>query len=269
MRAGSFPRCSAPPAAGEPPIVLTQNSLADSSYLEYVRFQYGDKLNPLTSEDSQNTFQAYLADAQKRLQHDRDFPDEARQLRPGEAFQLIEGRLQVSGQIAVSTINEQLLHRLLQKNPVLAFALAESFPFQSFYADATPLGPITELRVTDAASALTADRAAESLDYWRSTTQTLLADHAGSSTVRKAYAKLILGQAGLFEDRKLTAAAESAYQLATSLNPGNPEAVLRYVNLLMQQQRHDEARQVMQTAASAAPDNQHFRELLSNLNRMR
>jgi len=167
-------------------------------------------------------------------------------------------------------INEQLLQTLLQKNPDLSFALTESFPLQSFYGEATTLGPITELRATDGVSALTPERAAQSLDYWRSATQHLLADPeaAASSTARDAYAKLILGQAGLFEDRKLSAAAEQAYQFATSLSPGNPEAVFRYVNLLTQQQRYDEARQLVQTAATAAPDNQQFRELITSLSRM-
>jgi len=254
---------------GEHPIVLTQNGLADGTYLDYVRFQYGDKLNALTSDDSQNAFQTYLTDAQKRLQHDLDFPNEPKQLRPGEDVQSIDGRLQVSGQVAVMAINEQLLKTLLQKNPDLSFALTESFPFSSLYGEAVPLGAITELRATDAASALTPERAAESLDWWRSTTQTLLADPdaAASSTARDAYAKLILGQAGLFEDRKLSAQAESAYQLATSLSPGSPEAVFRYVNLLMQQQRLDEARQIAQTAVNTAPDNEQFRGLLTQLHR--
>jgi len=69
---------------GEPYIVLTQNALADGTYLDYVRFRYGDKLNTLSGDDSQNGFQTYLTDAQKRLQHDLDFPNEPKQLRPGE-----------------------------------------------------------------------------------------------------------------------------------------------------------------------------------------
>lgn len=251
---------------GERHVVLTQNALADGSYLDYVRFQYGTQLNPLSSDDSQTAFQTYLADAQKRLQHDRDFPNEPKQVRPGEDIQLTDGRVMVSGQVAVMSINELLLQALLQKNPDASFALTESFPLKSFYGEATTLGPVTELRA-DSPNALTPERAAQSLDYWRNTTQQLLADPeaAASGTVRNAYTKLILGQAGLFVDRQLSGEAEQAYQLATSLSPGNPEAVFSYVKLLADQKRLAEARQVVQTAINAAPDNNLFRDVLTNL----
>ena len=256
-------------SGGEPHIVITQNGLADSSYLDYVRFRYGDKLNALSSDDSQNTFQTYIADAQKRLQHDLNFPNEPKQLRPGEDIRMIENRVNVSGQVAVMAINEQLLQTLLQNNPNATFALEESFPLKSLYAGATTLGPITELRAGDTADALTPERAAQSLDYWRNATQNLLSEAETASAPRDAYAKMILGQANLFEDRKLSAAAEQAYQLVTSLSPGNPEAVFSYVRLLTDQKRYDEARQLVQNAATAAPNNQQFRDLITSLNKMK
>src|SRR5437879_5666363 len=56
-------------------IVLTQNGLADGSYLDYLNFLYADRFATLTSEDSQRAFQDYMPDAQKRLLHDQQFPD--------------------------------------------------------------------------------------------------------------------------------------------------------------------------------------------------
>jgi len=175
-------------SGGEPHIVITQNGLADNSYLDYVRFRYGAKLNALSGDDSHNSFQTYLADAQKRFQHDRDFPNEPRQLRPGEDIRMIENSVNVSGQVAVMAINEQLLQTLLQKNPDATFALEESFPLKSFYAGATTLGPITELRAGDTADALTPERAAQSLDYWRSATQNLLTETDADSALQTAIA---------------------------------------------------------------------------------
>src|SRR5206468_7992143 len=94
---------------GERHIVLTQNALADNTYLEYANFLYGDRLATLSKEDSQRAFQEYLTDAQKRLTHDQQFPNEPKQVRPGEDIQMVDNRLQVSGQIAVMAINEKLL----------------------------------------------------------------------------------------------------------------------------------------------------------------
>ena len=69
---------------GEPRIVITQNALADNTYLEFVNALYGEQMTTLTSEDSQRMFQEYIQDAQKRLDHDQQFPDEPKQVRPGE-----------------------------------------------------------------------------------------------------------------------------------------------------------------------------------------
>ncbi len=268
--AGRFiPTFLADSSGGEAPIVLTQNGLADGSYLEYMRYRYGDKLNTLSSEDSQKCFQNYVADAQKRLQHDQEFPNEPKQVLPGEDIHMSDNRVQVGGQIAVMAINEELLRTLLQKNPNASFALEESFALKSLYAGATTLGPITELRATDGASALTPERAEQSLDYWRTTSQSVLAETEAASPSREAYAKMILGQAGLFEQRQLNLQAEQAFQLATTLSPGNPEAVLHYVKMLTEQQRLADARQVVQNAVTTAPDNATFRALKDQLDHMK
>jgi hypothetical protein len=258
-------------AESEPHIVLTQNALADGTYLEYLKFRYGERLNPLTAADSQNAFSTYVADAQKRLQHDQQFPNESKQVRPGEDIRVSDNRVQVSGQVAVMAINEQLLQALLQKNPDRSFALEESFPLKSLYAGATTLGPITELHASDPATALTPERAAQSLDYWRDTIQTLLAnsDAATATAPRDAYAKLILGQANLFLDRNLPGQAEQALQLANQLSPAQSDTVTAYARLLIGQQRTADARQILETAVNLAPDNKSFRDLLGLVNQMK
>ncbi len=255
---------------GEPHIVLTQNALANGTYLDYLKFRYGDRLATLTSEESQSSFATYIADAEQRFQHDQQFPEAPKQVRPGEDIQITDGRVAVSGQIAVMAINEHLLQTLLQKNPDLTFALEESTPLKSLYAGATTLGPITELRATDPATALTAERAAQSLDYWRTTTQNLLAEpDAAAAAPRDAYVSLILGQAHLFLDRNFSGEAEQAYQLAHQLSPDNLAVVFGYTGLLVDQKRYDEARQVVQLAANLAPDNNQLSDLLHRLHGMK
>jgi pentatricopeptide repeat protein len=252
-------------------IILTQNALADGTYLDYVRFLYGDQMATLTPEESQRAFSDYLADATKRMQHDQQFPDEPKQLRPGEEVHMTDGRVQVSGQVAVMGINELLLQTLMQKNPDTAFALEESFPLKSTYAGATTLGPIMELGTTDAQAALTPERATQSLDYWRTTTEQLLADPETptGSTPRDAYSKLLVSQANLFLDRNFAGQAEEALRLATQLAPASPEAVFNYAGLLAKENRFAEASQLAQTALTLAPANQQFQNLLQTLNQRR
>jgi len=55
----------------------------------------------------------------------------------------------------------------MQKNPGISFALEESSPLNSSYADASPLGPLLELRASEQQNALTPDIATQSVGYWR------------------------------------------------------------------------------------------------------
>jgi tetratricopeptide (TPR) repeat protein len=159
----------------------------------------------------------------------------------------------------------------MEKNPDASFAMEQSFPFESMYANATPLGPIMELRVRDEQDALTAERAAQSVDYWRAIAQQLLADSQTpeGSDPRKAYSKLVSEQAALLLNRNYSAQAEEAFKIANEICPSSPEAVFRYVNLLTGQNRFQDAVQVGENAVKAAPENQQFRDLLERLKQMK
>jgi hypothetical protein len=269
---GTDPGCFIPTllnetSDGERHMVLTQNALADNTYLQYLDFLYGDRIGTLSEKDSQQAFMAYTADAQRRLEHDRQSPQEPKQLKPGEDVKMVDNRVTVSGQVAVMAINEKLFEMLMTRNPEATFVMEQSFPFDSLYAKASPLGPVMELRVQDQPGGLTAERATESVDYWRTTAQQLLSDPetAQNPSVLKAYAKLISSQAGLFMDQKLNTQAEHALRVATEIYPGNPEVTFRYVDLLMRQNRVADALPIAEGALKAAPGNQQFQDLLNSL----
>src|SRR4029078_8385401 len=113
---------------------------------------------------------------------DLDFPDEPKQVRSGEDIKVTDGRVQVSGAVAVMGINERPLQMLMKKNPDLSFAMEESQPLPGMYANAVPLGPLMELGAQDAQTTFTPERAAESLDYWRGIAQSVLADPEASAS---------------------------------------------------------------------------------------
>lgn len=256
---------------GEHHVILTQNALADGTYVQYLNFLHGDQMPLLSGDDSQRAFSDYLADAQKRLAHDQQFPDETKQVLPGEDIRVTDGKVQVSGQVAVMEINEKLLQMILDKNPDTSFAMEESFRFPSINSNAIPLGPIFELRGQDAQGAAVSDRTAQALDYWNATAQQLLAepDIPADSAVRQTYAKMAASQAGLLATHNSTAEAEQLFSLATQLCPFSPEAVFRYVNLLVGEKRFADAQAVAQGAVNAATDKSPFQGLLDNVRRLR
>jgi hypothetical protein len=241
---------------GEHHIVLTQNGLAAGDYLDYLDFQYHDRLTTLTAGDSEHAFQDYLADAQKRAHHDQQFPDEPKQVRPDEHIKVTDGHTTALGLDAVMAVNERLLQMLLEKNPNLSFALEESFPLKSTYGDATPLGPLMELRGQDVHATFTAERAAQTLDYWNAATQKLLSDPeaSGSTEIMRAYSHDVVAQANLLVAHNFNTEAEQACQLASQLSPGNPEPVSVLSDILSQKGRPQEARQLIDEFLRNHPD---------------
>jgi hypothetical protein len=258
-------------ADGERHIVLTQNALADKRYVEFTETLYADRFTTLTQEDSDRAFADYIADARKRWEHDQQFPDEPKQVRAGEKVGMVDGKFQVSGQESVMAINEKLLRTLMEKNPDLSFAMEESFPFKSMMGNATALGPIMELGVQDEQNALTRERASQTVDYWRTRTEQLLSDAeaADSREVRMSYSKLISSQAGLLLERGYTAEAEQAFLLANQMAPTSPEAVFRYVNLLVSEGRVQDALPIAENAQRLAAENKQFSDLVQNLQKLK
>ena len=239
-----------------PHIVITQNALADSTYLDYVRELYGDQFNPLSQEDSQRAFAEYTADAQKRLQHDLDFPDEPKQVLPGEDIKMVDGHVQVSGMTAVMAINDKLVQMLAAMNPDLSFAVQESQPLRGTYADALPLGPLMELNAQSDENPFNQQLAQQSVDYWRSTAQDLLADTSatGSSYTMHAYSHDVNATANLLAAHNFTSEAEEAYSLASQMWPDNPEPVSGLAQVLAQTGHVDEAQNLLNKFAAKYPD---------------
>jgi tetratricopeptide repeat protein len=243
----------------EPRIIVTQNALADARYLDFVNSLYSDRMTMLTPEDSQRAFQEYVADAQQRLAHDQQFPDEPPQIRPGEDTQMVDGKIQVGGSVAVMAINERILQTLMQKNPDLSFAIQESFPFKGTYADALPLGPIMELAAANGQNSFTPEQAAQSLEYWQSAAQQVLTDpeSANSPDLLKSYSHDADSAANLLAAHNFTSEAEQGYRLAMQLWPGSPESVGGLADVLVATGRESEARQLLQDFARQYPDLQN------------
>ncbi len=98
-----------------------------------------------SNEDSQKCFQEYIADAQARVMHDQQFPNEQRQVKPGEDVHIVDNRVQVSGQIAVMSINGLLTKVIFDKNPNNEFYIEESFPLDWMFPHLTPFGVIMKI----------------------------------------------------------------------------------------------------------------------------
>jgi len=291
----------------DPFFVLTQNALADATYLEYLRGMYGAKIYTPTDEDSKKCFQDYMADAQERVQK--------HQLKPGENVAVgADGKIQVSGQVAVMEINGLLVKTIFDRNTNHEFYIEESFPFDWMYPYLEPHGLIMKIN-RQPLSELSDEIVKQDHDYWVKYVQPMIGDWLNDDTsvekvaafakktfgkqdftgftgdprfIQNAYSHKIFSKlrssiAGLYmwrldqaageeEKDRMARAADFAFRQAWALCPYSPEAVFRYVNFLLKQERFSDALVVAETAAQMpsmqGQDGEQIRALVEQLKKL-
>lgn len=285
---------------GKPFFTITQNQLADSTYLEYLQKMYGKRIYVPTAEDSQRIFEEYLKDARQRL--------DAGKLKPGEDVRIVDERVQVSGQVAVMQINGMLAKLILDKNSGRRFFLEESFPLDWMYPHLSPAGLIFELHPQPLPK-LNPETIEKDMAYWKKLTAEIVGDWLDSKTsvqkvcdfadqiyhdhnykgfkgdtafaknqdAQKCFSKLRSSTGGLYvwrsenatdteEKRQFQANADLAFRQAYALCPYSPEVVFRYANLLLNVNRKDDAILIVKTSLRLTPDyKNYFEDLLRKL----
>jgi Flp pilus assembly protein TadD len=115
-----------------------------------------------------------------------------------------------------------------------------------------------ELGASDPRNNFTPGRAAQSLQYWQTTAQQVLADPeaANSTAALKSYSHDAVAAANLLAAHNFTGEAEQAYQLATQLWPENPGSVSGLADLLVGAGRESDARQLLENFARQYPGQQ-------------
>jgi predicted Zn-dependent protease len=105
-------------------------------------------------------------------------------------------------------------------------------------------------------------------------------DFAGNESARATFSKLRSSIAGLYawraehsrdtdERDRMYRAADLAFRQSYAKCPNSPEAIWRYVNLLISRRRFDEAILIVKSSLHLEPDDQQLKGLLSQLMRYR
>ncbi len=290
-------------AEGKPFYTLTQNALADDRYVTYLRGMYGKTINlPATNEVNQ-VLEEYKADALRRLKHDEQFPNEPRQLAQGEDVREVNGELKMNGPVAVMAISARLVKWILDHNSKPEFYYEESYPQQLLYTCLSPHGLIFKLNHESIPTLPVADIDADHA-FWTKQCGKLLGDWLKPDTsisnmcftletiyrekdlsrftgesefltndfAPKAFSKLRVSIAGLYQwrlmndkTRRLSAEADYAFRQAYCLCPTSPEAMYRYINFLMAQNRIEDAILIVRTTLRLTPADGHFYDQYENL----
>jgi thioredoxin-like negative regulator of GroEL len=294
--------------------VLDEPFLALGNRIEAKRREAGvypkNEMYIATPEDSSRCFQEYMEDAQRRMQ--------VGQLRPGEDVRIQEGRVQVSGQVAVMAINGLISKVMFDQNPTNEFFVEESFPLEWMYPHLTPFGVIMKIN-REKLPTLSEEVLARDHEFWSVYSERLIGNWIKYDTsiqeivsfvekvyqrrdfngfkgdrkfvrddqAQKAFSKLRSSIAGVYawrlglsggaptpaeflakpgpERDRILREADFAFKQAFAFCPYSPEAVFRYMFILVNTGRLDDAILVVQTALKLDPNNGGLEEQLKRL----
>ena len=279
--------------------VITQNALADNTYMSYIRDQYDvsrpDTMRPETVAQYPNWRRSMFDFGWKHLGRDRAYPLASIRLPSQEdanrAFQeyvkdVQSGRFQtdtgpnrtngfctlryVAG---VMHINGILARMIFDRNKDdHAFYVEESYVIPWMVPHLRPCGVIMKLEKEplpppEQNPQLWNDIKARDRTYWDGLSKELLArsEFRRDSDARKTFAKLRCAIAGVYGSHGLFAESEYAFQQALGLCPESPETSFRLANLYEHDGRYAEARRVMEDYMKFDQDNRNAREYIEYL----
>jgi hypothetical protein len=304
---------------GRPFFIISQNRLTDPGYVTYVADMFGNKVNFIGTNDQETAFQSYKADWQQRSLHDKNSPNEPRQVRPGEDTHLDEsGKVQVNSHIGVMNVNALLSKTVFDKNPAREFYLSESFPLAWMFPNLTPSGLVMKVN-RDNVPELTEDTLKRDHEFWAKYSEQLVGDWITYETpvkdvaafvekvylnhdyngfhgdvdfvhdevAQKAFSKMRSAICGTYcwrlgmppdggtmptasiakgDNQKLIEReADFAFKQAWAFCPKSPEAIFRYVQMLINRGRVDDALLIVETGRKVDPENAGFKYLIDNL----
>ena len=217
--------------------LITQNALADSTYLdtmrgisregEGVQGVYSDQIWMPTVDDNRRAFQRYTDDVQSGRRPDI-----------GGITRTPDGRVSVNGALAVMQINGIIAEDIFRKNrDKHDFYVEESYAMEWMYPYLVPNGLIMRVqhdpdwKEGGAPVRYPEAVAVADMDFWDWYSRRLVADPKFGRDIpaRKSFNKLRSALAGTYAKRGDRARAERAWNQALSLYVYSPETVMSLV----------------------------------------
>jgi len=289
-------------------IIITQNALADFTYMNYIRNHYdasrpdprnADTLlnrppwqrwwiklvwkalgrnrtypvEPIlipTPKDSERAFQEYVADVQARQRNGDQLPAD-------EQVDVQDGRVSVRGVGGVMKINGILCRWIFDKNKDKhAFYIEESYVIQWMYPYLEPYGIIMKLNNNPLPTpvqdpALWQKIVARDKTYW----DKLCADFSArpefhrDGDAQKTFSKLRSAIGGVYASQKLYDAAMYAFKQSLQLCPESPEGNFRLAQLYTEIGRIDDSITTLQNYQQRDPLNKRIGDAIQQLHQLK
>ena len=229
--------------------LITQNALADDTYMSVERDLYGDEIWIPSKEDSAKAFNIYVDEVQRGV-------------RPANGDLKIEnGRVQVTGALGVMEINGILTKMMFDHDRLRhAFYVEESYVIPWMYDYLSPHGLV--MKINKDPTPYDPAVAAKDADFWDWYTRRLLNDpmYRRDFAGQKSFSKLRAAIAGLYVKKGRFAEGAQAFREACLLYPASPEATFRYVQeILFPSRQWDKVLELMDYTDALDPNNTRTR----------
>ena len=239
--------------------LITQNALADDTYMSVERDLYGDEIWIPSKEDSADAFNIYVDEVQSgKRQANGDLKIE-------------NGRVQVTGALGVMEINGILTKMMFDHDRLKhSFYVEESYVIPWMYPYLSPHGLIMKINANP--TPYNAKTAAKDADFWDWYTRRLLKDpmYRRDFAGQKSFSKLRAAIAGLYIKQGRYREGAQAFREACLLYPASPEATFRYAQeCLMPFRKWDAVLELMDFTDAVDPNNRRTRSLRDYIIRYR
>ena len=235
--------------------LITQNALADNTYMNVMRDLYGDSIWIPSQQDSNMAFQEYVSDVQ------------AGRIPAGADVSFEGGRVSVQGVQGVMTINGILAKKIFEANKrIHDFYVEESYVIPWMYPYLEPHGLIMKIN-KEPLNGLTPEMVKNDREFWDWYIARLKGNEKFLRDVvaRKTFSKLRSTIAGLYAARRMFDESEYAFRQAIALYPLSPEANFRLADIHMQQGEFAEARTIIEEFLREDTENDKVRDFLNQI----
>ncbi|MBL7016492.1 MAG: DUF2723 domain-containing protein [Kiritimatiellales bacterium] len=267
--------------------LITQNALADNTYMAVMRDLYGDQIWISSQRDSNAAFQEYVQGVQSG------------RINAGADVNTENGRVQVQGVAGVMQINGILCRQIFDHNQYVTevktdestrqsgaavvpldpigpdgklrrrdFYVEESYVIPWMYPYLTPHGLI--MKINNKPTSITPEMIKNDHDFWTWYVDRLVNDRKFIRDIvaRKSFSKLRTSIGGLYMARGHLDEAEYAFKQAVALYPLSPEAAFRLADMYLRQLRFNDARAVIKAFGEQDIYNERVEPTLQQIDRM-
>jgi len=278
--------------------LITQNALADSTYMQVLHDQFSPDSQIYSPDgDSGNDYRGvFAALARARCTKERiwipapddlkeafrQFVEESERLQevPGGGTLAVDpsGKVNVTGVGAVMRINAILARMIWEQNRARhAFFVEESYVIPWMYPYLEPFGLIMRLHAAPL-DRLSGERIEEDFRYWQGLIDALVVrpEYRRDEVAAKTFGKLRSSIGGLYlywanrtREQPLFEHAERALRQALALYRALPEANYRLTELFLQQDRQEDALEILDGYQAADPLNARIAGVIERVRQSR